>query len=248
MTRAAIPLLLVLAACTARTLREAQDHFNRGAEIENTSRAASTAALLASTGAEAEYRAALAGLNAELKDHSEDLEAEGLYPTARLLKALCLWRLAALSGGGLEAARAELKDVAPLKDKLGTRDRVLLAALPGLLDHEKGLREKDVAKAAADFESAEKAIAAALAAEAPPAAHDVTLYLRLAQMAALRERIRAINASALPAPEKDAAKDKARERFAAPKNALKEVVDTDPAYAGLRALGVTLSQAASVTW
>lgn len=247
MTRLVAALFaLVLVSCgSVRVLREAQDQFNRAAEIENQARLPDPAAgLRVSAGAESEYRAALAKLKQELRDNAAALKADGLWHTARFLKVLCLWRIAALGGESADFKDARGEAAALVDAKAagdfspGLRDRVLLAALPGLLDHEKGLRSS----AAADFKSADAVIESALATEKPPADHEVRFYLRLAQLASLREWMRTVAGGT---PEE---KKKARDRFTAVKDLLKADVDANPAYALLKKAAVSIAQAAGVTW
>src|SRR5262249_14298657 len=70
-------LLLVLAGCSARRIREAQDHFNRAAESERVLEAAPASgadAMRASASAASDYALALSFLDGEIAGHAADLK------------------------------------------------------------------------------------------------------------------------------------------------------------------------------
>ena len=69
---------------------------------------------------------------------------------------------------------------------LGTRDKVLLRALPGLREHALGLQQSDPKKAQRFFESALSTLEKSLSDVNPPEDHPVRAYIRLAQMRTLR--------------------------------------------------------------
>lgn len=189
-----LSLSVLLTACPAhiRGVREAQDAFDRAATEEGRLTAAglgTETGLLTQSSSTAEYRVALALLSREIDRHQRQLRGDRLLGTALVLKALCLWRLADLeatdeTGWGEELAATLTRIERDDSLVLGERDRVLVAALPGLRDHDRGLR-------AADYESASRLFASALeivgrAAESAPPLHPVRTYLRLAQLATCR--------------------------------------------------------------
>src|SRR5262245_61430302 len=140
MTHRTALLALLLAGCAqltpisvARQLREAQSAFSEAAAAENAlplerPGPAGAAAASASTG-----YAVAARIAGELRSAQRPaLEREGLYCPAVTLEALALWRL-----GRGEAARALARGEPPcLGPDAPARDRVLLAALPGLVASE----------------------------------------------------------------------------------------------------------------
>jgi len=186
----------VLGGCS-RYLSDAQDHFSRAAAEETRLFGAGLAAdggLVRQTSAATDYRLALALLDRELSENEGRLRDERLYGTALMLKALCLWRLADLDAVGdgpladelaasLATIRAEQRRHAIT---LGERDRALLIALPGLRDHDRGLRAADYPTARRFFESALAVLDRALTAAAVPETHPVRVYLRLAQLSTCR--------------------------------------------------------------
>ena len=210
----------VLSGCTARYIRDAQDHFNRAAETENRLFAAEQAtetAVLSQSTAAMDYQLALALVNRELNQNREDLIRDRLYGTGLMLKALCLWRLADLNqfdekpvsevqparntvdpGAGSDAGTGDQDDALAAtlliiqteltegRLTLGARDRVLLIALPGLRDHDRGLRAQDYPTAQKFFESALFVLDASLSQTGTPKGHPVYVYIRLAQLSTCR--------------------------------------------------------------
>jgi len=195
-----LTLLVVLALCTtacasARHLREAQNAFNEAARVENQERAMTLAggASPASTSAASGYRTALTLLNQELAQHRSDLQRERLLGSALMLKALSLWRVADLdedakAGEELTRFLGEVRTLSSAKGDplLGTRDQVLLYALPGLRDHDLGLRAPSLDTARRYFDSSVTVLDRALETVQPPPNHPVRVYIRLSQLATLR--------------------------------------------------------------
>jgi len=127
--------LVALSACAdVNRLRDAQEAFSRAAEIENRQRLADRAVsggfdeAAESTSARAAYGAALLELEAIDGKGKAALEADQLWGTALALRALCEWRL-----GLHDRAVASAGEAAKTGDALGTRDRAMMAALPGLV-------------------------------------------------------------------------------------------------------------------
>jgi hypothetical protein len=190
MTRRALPVLLVLlclAACSARTLRDAQDAFSDAAAIENRAFGIDNpGALLDQSAAAAGYRVALDLVTTEIERNETSLRADDLLGSALVLKAMCEWRLAALAGTdpkALDATLLRIRDDADLT--LGERDAAMVAALPGLRDLDRGRGASTYADADRFFGSAFQTIDRAV--DVAPPRHPVVIYLRLAQLAALRE-------------------------------------------------------------
>ena len=108
-----------------------------------------------------------------------------------MLKALCQWRVAALDE---EADQDKIREIIDDIDNrvkqeniaLGTRDKVLLRALPGLREHALGLHQSDPKRAKRLFESALSTLEKSLSSVNPPEDHPVRAYIRLAQMRTLR--------------------------------------------------------------
>jgi len=188
----------LLASCVPRQIRAAQDTFNQGAQSENALRAATInggSPSLGAASAASSYRMTLDLLNTELSAHKQDLAQEQLLGTAMMLKALSLWRLADLDDGhATTATDEELSRTLTALDALardqpatlGTRDRVMMKALPGLRDHDRGLRATTLTEATANFQSACTVLGKALEVENPPPNHPVRVYVRLAQLSTLR--------------------------------------------------------------
>lgn len=196
----AVFALALLAGCAPRQIRAAQDAFNRAARGENDLRAATFAGSepVEAGAAVADYRQALALVDAELSAHPDDLAAEQLLGNALMIKALSLWRLADLDesqvdDAALDETLARLDRLASAdRAALGTRDRVLVRALPGLRDHDRGLRAATLGEARSYFTSAWVVLDQALTQDPPPPNHPVRVYVRLAQLAALRAYLAAV--------------------------------------------------------
>jgi hypothetical protein len=196
---ATILSLLVVAVlqtgCAARQIRAAQDAFNDGARSENAQRAAVLSGgqpPLDASSAALSYRTSLRLLDEELAKHKQDLTQEKLLGTAMMLRAISLWRLADLEAGSKSAPdRAALQEaIGAAKqeagDQLGTRDRVMAEALPGLYDHDRGLQAKDLAEARRFFTSSYKVVHDASNQPNVPENHPVRIYMSLAQLSTLR--------------------------------------------------------------
>lgn len=188
-------LAALLAGCGTRHIRAAQDAFNEGAAQENAQRVAALSGgqpAVDATSAAASYRVALRLLDQELADHRDALETDQLLGTALMLRALALWRLADLEAGTATAPARAALDAAIARAtgeggaQLGTRDRTLAAALPGLYDHDAGLRARSLAEADGRFRSAYQLVGEAVRSTDPPANHPVRTYLALAQLTTLR--------------------------------------------------------------
>ena len=93
-------LVITVTACTARYIRQAQDEFSRGAQLENAAfaRGYDIDFNYFAEDTTAAYRISLSLVNRELKENESDLRQDKLYGTALMLKAMCLWRLASNSG------------------------------------------------------------------------------------------------------------------------------------------------------
>jgi len=187
-------ILLLVAGCGAHRLRQAQDAFNGAARLEAQSTIENEDVagdpLLEIPQALNQYRIALALTEEALTEYGGQLQSDKLLGTALMLKALCLWRIGALDENADKSAVAKI--VADIENRakessivLGTRDRVLLHALPGLREHALGLQAKDPERAAAFFESAIETLETSLTGDVP-ADHPVRIYIRLAQMKSLR--------------------------------------------------------------
>jgi len=188
-------LLALTLGCGAHRLKQAQDSYNQAARIE----ARASLEEEASTGdplqgdaqALRNYRVALALTDEALDRYAGGLRKDRLYGTALMLKALCEWRIAALDRDAdpdqVQAVVAEIEHRVRTEGiVLGTRDRVLLKALPGLREHALGLHQREPEKAGALFESALDTFERALKEGNPPADHPVRAYIRLAQMRTVR--------------------------------------------------------------
>lgn len=158
-----------------------------------------------------DYKIALSLVDRAIKDNREKLRQEKLLGTAYMIKAMSLWRISDLNGTPpdmLESPsvasseensvisspeRKELMVLIPIIKRelsdnqqpitLGTRDRVMLIALPGLLDHDRGRLATSLGRADAYFASAYKVLGQA--AQAAPSDHPVHLYLVMAQLQTL---------------------------------------------------------------
>lgn len=194
-TGIAFLLLVVAIGCGAHRLKQAQDSYNEAARIELQvsfeDREPTGNLFEGDSQALRNYQVALALTDEALNEYAKSLKDDKLYGTALMLKALCQWRIAALDEkADREAIRKIVNETKKLsKDKgitLGTRDRVLLKALPGLHEHAVGLQQSDPEKAVNFFESALETLGQALRTEKPPPDHPVRAYIRLAQMRTLR--------------------------------------------------------------
>lgn len=195
---AILSLLLVAAlqaGCAARQIRAAQDAFNEGARSENAQRVATLNGgqpPVDAASAAVSYRTALQLLEQELQSHTDDLRNEQLLGTAMMLRAMALWRLADLEAGSAVAPNKKaVADAVPAANsdayaQLGTRDRVMAAALPGLCDHDRGLQATSLDEASEFFVSSYTVVHAALQSTKPPENHPIRTYMALVQLSTLR--------------------------------------------------------------
>ena len=166
-----------------------------------------------------DYKMALSLVDRAINENREKLRQEKLLGTAYMIKAMSLWRISDLNGtppailevpsddSSAETSvfsspeRKELIALIPtikqeLNDSqtpitLGTRDRVMLIALPGLLDHDRGRLANSMDRADAYFSSAYTVLNEA--AGAAPTDHPVHLYLVMAQLQTLNSWAYAID-------------------------------------------------------
>ena len=219
--------LLLAAGCATHRLRQAQDLFSRAASVENRSRDTATLAeepdlgMVDHSAALNDYRMALGLINESLDRARRDLIQDDLLGTAYVLKALCLWRIADLESdtnvvADLDRLLAEIQALQMADDNprltLGTRDRVILEALPGLLDHDRGLRARTREEADRNFRSAFQVLETALERIRPPPHHPVVVYVRLCQVSVCRAW-QARLFDLLPPREALAGSQEARARF-----------------------------------
>lgn len=111
-------------------VREAQTAFNEAAAIDNSD------VTVTLQSAEAGYAAAIAAVNG-LEADDEALEtaiSDNLYGIALTIKALSHWKLRNWDAS-LAAQQNALTRYSSNRDSLGTRDLVLLNALPSLIKH-----------------------------------------------------------------------------------------------------------------
>jgi len=225
----ALVAAFALEACgSARHIREAQDHFNKASAAENSMRAselgfpAGSRSVPAQSSPRDQYLLALEAASAVISQSKSDLRREKLLGHAYMLQAITLWRLAyyesanyrfvrrgqcaathprlTAMSGVMDTIRTDLQRKDPIV--LGTRDRVMFVALPGLRDHDKGLFAPDYAGAARCFASAyavlEQAVGLRSAIRGPlQDDHPVRLYIRLAQLQTLAAWNRRLSTSGL---------------------------------------------------
>ena len=166
-----------------------------------------------------DYKMALSLADKAIMENRAKLRQEKLLGTAYMIKAMSLWRISDLNGTPpaiLESPsdeslkensvfsspeRKELMVLIPeimreLSDPeqpitLGTRDHVMLIALPGLLDHDRGRLANSLDRADAFFTSAYKILEEA--AGAAPPDHPVHIYIVMAQLQTLNAWTSAID-------------------------------------------------------
>jgi len=144
--------VFLMSGCGTHQLKQAQDSYNEAARIEarisfEDSKPAGNL-LEESSQALSNYYIALSLVNEAIGKYTKDLEQDRLYGTALMLKALCEWRIAAMDETADQSRPQKIiQDIDRLvKEKkivLGTRDRVLLKALPGLHEHALGLQQSN---------------------------------------------------------------------------------------------------------
>ncbi len=159
-----------LNACGTTDLRKAQDHFSSAARVENATRFGDPTQMrfdlaeVSEQQAIMDYQLAYRYATSAAKAPGRGIDAAQANRqrgTALMLQLYSLWRLAALNDFAEETALGDgttlgtdlqavfdlsrtIKDQAERGEiELGTRDRAMLAAIPGLLEHELGLRSED---------------------------------------------------------------------------------------------------------
>jgi hypothetical protein len=137
-----LALLVVTTGCAASKLREAQDAFNQGAQLENSARyvggvpaidpriPGSAPEGFGALTATAYYRRAVEALDAIGPRERRELERDRLWGGALTLQALANWRLGKWDAA-LQAALEARGHV-----ETGTRDHLLVIAMPGLIKHD----------------------------------------------------------------------------------------------------------------
>jgi hypothetical protein len=187
--------LSLLVSCAAHRLHEAQSRYNEAARIESGINLSDVESdpLMRSSEAVAEYRLALGLVDEALRSPRlvGDLKRDDLYGNALLLKALCKWRISELNGiaesGEMNRLVREIKaEVNAEKITLGTRDNVLLHALPALHEYRRGLEATKPSEAVKWFSSSITTLDAVLTQTGPPPDHPVRAYVRLSQLSSLR--------------------------------------------------------------
>ena len=205
-------LLSFLVGCAAHTLREVQDSFNKGAEIElramdhswlSDNPDASPAEALAAVNS---YRLANAMATKLIDKESKNLKEDNLLGATYVLRAMSLWRISDLEGNQTmanEKKAGEGADEKPANTRqqlltvlgqieqlqsskeitLGTRDRVLYKALYGFYDHDGGRHEQDYKIAREWFQSANKRLKESL--NDVPARHPIRVYVGSARLRTL---------------------------------------------------------------
>lgn len=191
-----------LAGCPAVTLRDAQTHFSAGASAENRQTIEELTRYqlgipeLSEQQAVVEYRLACETADDLIRTRGNGLRQDKLLGTAQMIQVYSMWRILALEGeqdagegtgqcslgfDGLSALSKQIvRDQEENRITLGTRDAVMARAMPGFLDHERGL-------AAMSWAEADRRLCSAIrlyseAAEGAPADHSVRAYLALAQL------------------------------------------------------------------
>lgn len=205
-TLSLLTVALALTACGTAQLRDAQSHFSAGAAAENARTAVQLnlgASGAAETAAIGEYREAYRITEELLSSPRNSLAANGLLGTAKMLQIYSLWRALALSDGfannadlpansagkglngeHLNTLKKTLADeMSAGKVGLGLRDQVMLAAMDGLIEHERGLSATTYDEAERQFFSAFCTIQKAV--DGAPSDHGVAQYLRLTQLQTL---------------------------------------------------------------
>lgn len=185
--------LLVASGCTTRYIRQAQSEFSAGAAVELGNAANGAGLEMSPTpegAARVHYRAAYELVVQEQAENGAELQRDKLLGTARMLEILAGWRLSDLDDDEelrvsvqnrvTDTIRATTSD--PPAMTIGTRDMVLLRAMNGLLDHDRGLRQTTFAEVNGHFQSAHDRLGEALVEAAPPNDHPIRIWVRLAQL------------------------------------------------------------------
>lgn len=131
-------VLLMLTGCAQHALqiRNAQDSFSQGAELELARKFNIAMAEVANPNEEAQrhYAIALGLINETLRDGAADLKRDSLYGVALTIKALASWRLGDINTA-LQAARevAAMADSKTGENRVWPRDRGICKALEALV-------------------------------------------------------------------------------------------------------------------
>jgi hypothetical protein len=221
--------LLLLAGCGARHLQQAQDRFNAAASDETRMSPTgdlsytSPAGLNVYAPALSNYKIALSLLDKELKDNKAELDSDKLTGVAVALRCMTLWRISDLDPPGLsktvtvkdvkDCALGAQADAQAGKFTLGTRDRLLLAALPAFIDADQARLQTNYPDKSKGFRDSYVVVDDVIKSE--PSDHDVKFYLHLVQVRTLRSwrnaALRVPNDSPLKAAAKsDAAEARAK--------------------------------------
>ena len=181
--------VVLMTGCVSHVveLRDAQEHFNTAASLENQLKLDVTArdALTISQQAAVSYRLSLNVLDELIEKKSHDLKKDGLLGTAYTLKAMTAWRLGDY-GLAMDTINAIKKDGSI---KLFPRDQALAEALSGLIKNDQAylhMMKKDY-----KFEDIKSLLKDALTdmAEAINMTQedsDLLIYLSMAKMAVLK--------------------------------------------------------------
>ncbi len=208
-----VAVLFTAVGCAVKTLRETQDHFNKGAQIELRALDASLLNDNPDAGpgdafsALNEYRLAYSKAKKLIETESKSLKQDNLLGAAYVLKALAIWRISDLEGDelqkaekpgatipeqGLTNSRQQLLSVLNEIDQgmekqafiLGTRDRVLYKALYGFYDHDGGRAADDYETAKVWFKSAFDRLGESIDSSVP-LNHPVRVYIGSARLRTL---------------------------------------------------------------
>ena len=193
-----LALLVIATGCAVSKLREAQDAFNQGAQLENSARyvggvpaidpriPGSAPEGFGAQTATAYYRRAVEALDDIGPRERRELERDRLWGSALILQALANWRLGKWDAA-LEAASEAREHL-----ETGTRDHLLVIAMPGLIKND----QAHAALAAPSPDTAKVrrllvgddhgALADIRAARAKAAEHPTDTYLIQAELAVLK--------------------------------------------------------------
>jgi hypothetical protein len=206
-----VPVLVVtlLSGCPSAGLRDAREHFSAGARAETEQTLDDLRhydfAEPERTQQQAvnEYRLAYETAHRLVRDRPGALRSDGTLGTAMMLEAYSLWRLLALYDGqevpaggdtgpsltldDLQSLVATIRTAADSTDPgqrvtLGTRDEVMLDAMPAFIEHERAMRAPSWEDKDSAFLSAYCLIGKAAESESTPIDHPIRAYLHHAQL------------------------------------------------------------------